>query len=87
MTTEDAQKEILDIHQKIDDLHQRQDTLKDWLKNAELNKELKEYEFRCSECLKIHKESAYCVAQRASGHSITHTCSCGNKTYLDAYTR
>lgn len=85
MTIEEAQKEILDIHQKIDELNERESTLRSWLKDAELNKNLKEFEFRCEKCLKVHKESAYCVAQRASGYSITHTCECGNSTHLEAY--
>jgi hypothetical protein len=85
MTIEDAQKEILDIYQKMEDLNERESTLRSWIKNAELNKNLKEFEFRCEKCLAVHKESAYCVAQRASGYSITHKCGCGNKTYLEAY--
>lgn len=41
------------------------------------------YHFRC-ECGKVHKMGAYCVAQLASGHSLTFTgCDCGATTDLE----
>ena len=47
--------------------------------------ESKEYTFICEKCGKTHEESFYCIAQRALGHTMTHTCDCGHKTYLEPY--
>ena len=46
---------------------------------------LGKYQFPCGKCKKIHNESAYCIAQRAAGHEIIHTCSCGYQTFLEPY--
>jgi hypothetical protein len=46
-------------------------------------KKLWELEFECSQCGKVHELSNYAIAQLASGHSMVHTCDCGNETYLE----
>ncbi|MDP2692740.1 MAG: hypothetical protein Q8O88_03830 [bacterium] len=45
-------------------------------------KKLGEYEFRCDKCKKIHKMSAFAVAQIAMHVPLIFTCSCGNKIDL-----
>lgn len=45
--------------------------------------ELQPYEFQCKGCKKIHKQSSYCIAQIAMGHSVTFTCDCKHKTYFE----
>ena len=48
-------------------------------------KAVDEHSFECENCGKTHEESIYCMAQRAMGHTMTHTCDCGHKTYLEPY--
>jgi DNA-directed RNA polymerase subunit M/transcription elongation factor TFIIS len=43
------------------------------------------YDFKCEGCGKTHTESIYCMAQRASGHTIVFKCDCGHVTDLPPY--
>jgi hypothetical protein len=54
-------------------------------RNTFQNVELGKFEFRCESCKRIHKESGYSVAQRASGNHMVHTCECGHQTTLEPY--
>lgn len=38
---------------------------------------LKEFEFQCKKCKKIHIQSVYCRVQVGMGHVIDFTCDCG----------
>ena len=45
-------------------------------------RKLGKFEFYCKKCNKIHKMSAYAIAQRAMGVSLIFNCDCGNKIDL-----
>lgn len=40
--------------------------------------ELDEFEFYCTECKTIHKKTKYAIAQHAMGVDLIFTCDCGN---------
>lgn len=44
--------------------------------------ELKEYEFQCVGCKKIHKMSPYAIAQTTMGIALIFTCNCWHKTQI-----
>lgn len=72
------------LRNKRDELKQAQEHLEHIKANPTVEA-MDKYSFKCEGCGKIHKESIYCMAQRASGHTMTHTCDCGHKTYLEPY--
>lgn len=51
------------------------------LKDAEFLTVDKATHHKCK-CGKTHKMSGYPIAQLAQGHALTHTCTCGVKSYL-----
>ena len=42
-------------------------------------KKIPPYHFVCENCKRVHKKSAYCVAQQSMGHEILFKCPCGKK--------
>lgn len=54
------------------------------MKKVLIEVELKPYEFYCSNCKTIHKQSPYAVAQLTMGNELIFTCDCGNKIELNS---
>ena len=52
-------------------------------KKVSVDYELKPYEFQCEGCEKIHKQSAYCIAQVGMGYGVDFTCDCGHETPIE----
>lgn len=81
---ERVQKQEAVIVSKRNELTLAKNHLED-IKSGKTDLALDKYSFKCDSCGKIHKESMYCIAQRASGKSMKHTCDCGHVTHLEPY--